>query len=205
MSCSLYAQDSEAKQLFTLPKYSIGISPSAFLNPYPAIQFSQDLQLNEWVGLSLETGYLNINFIKNESNTRDLIGFRIRGGVEFLLSKGYNYSSHIGVFINYRHTEEYKQIQMWHNNYIERLSYLAKGNLYSLGLSFTKINPLSKRIIISRALGIGLGQLKVTTDNKSPLLDVNNNIFIFPQYSNLGHYLYPIVFFNVNVSYRIIN
>lgn len=95
-----YAQEKDLKT-FSYPRYAIGYTPSAHLNIFPAHQISQDIRLAENINITLETGY-----IYHSLNTRFTRGYRLKGGVEFLLMSRETSGLFVGMSYIRRYTNE---------------------------------------------------------------------------------------------------
>ncbi len=109
---SIYSQIETNGQLpLNTKKYFIGISTSALLNVYPALQISHEYALNTKFRIGMETGYIFSRF--SEYNVKNVRGFRLRPTVKYSIQNGDNDFFSFLIFYNYRYTKADQQREIW--------------------------------------------------------------------------------------------
>lgn len=181
-------------------KYSLGITPSAFMNLYGGIQLSQDFGLTERWNISVETGYL---FFENYNNA--ITGYRIKPGLQYMVWSEGIAGFAIGANVNYRNTiteREFVRVY-WEEGFretkkIERTKILIGGEvMFSL---FIRLND-----VLRMELGAGLGAGDIQTSDSETLEPefrlINRGLQDIFDLSDDG--LVPMGSFHINFSYDI--
>ncbi len=193
-----YAQ--KGIQGFVYPVYAVGISPSAFISVYPAVQVSQDFGIYKPFNISLESGYI----YSTSYSDRDAYGFRLRPSVECYFGNVLSLRYSIGVFYSYRFTRDNYDFEIDHRDY----SYIETGHiekekvLKGYGVQLGIRNDIDNRFYFEFNLGLGIGELIVESNaDNFGIIESPSSLFV----SNYRDGVYPrtILYFNINVSYRI--
>jgi len=187
-----YSQSTDS--LIFLPKYSVGISPSAFLNVYEGVQISQDLRIAKGINLTLESAYIySSSFYPN----RKIEGVRLRPGIELdALSIGFFYLKR---YIKEDFTYLIKHYEL---KYVRKIPVVRVKDLSGLGINLDLKNKLTDRFRIDLGFGFGLGTLSI----RDEIIGGYNREFEYKNwfvYDSIGKFFLPIVFFNINISYAI--
>lgn len=185
-------------QEFEFPSSRIGITPTSLLNLFPAVQMSFDKGIRPRTNISLETG-----FVFNSSQNAK--GFRVRPGIEYIITRGEYAGLSIGLNCNYRYSLEYRNIirETRTGQYIEIL-YNKRRSIHYVGLNFSSslIFKLSKKWYFEIGGGAGLATYQVLDER--PLME--NERFqrrepFFTPNSTVTYY--PILYPHLNFSYAI--
>lgn len=186
---------------FRRQKYALGISPLAILNTYNTFQLNQDYALNDWMSISLETGYIFSSYL----NLEKISGYRLRGEFEFLIIRGKDSALKGGVFINQRNTWNIGVRNVVHpmENYKEIIPYLMNRKLLGYGFFIGVIFTNDSDNIFSIDIGLGSGQFKVSTDKEIPDEFEFGEFFILPRFSNPGTYDVQLSYLNFSFSHNL--
>jgi len=194
-----YSQSADS--LFFLPKYSIGISPSALLNVYEGVQISQDLRISKGINLTLESAYI---YSSSFYVDRKIEGIRLRPGIEFLVNNSEEDALAIGLFYLKRYIKEDFSylVKYFDYDFVRKVPVVKIKDLSGLGMNLDFKNKLTDRFRIDFGFGFGLGTLSI----RDEIVDGDNRELKYQNwfvYDSIGKSFLPIVFFNVNISYAI--
>ena len=181
---NLCGQNSSDTSEINIPKWSIGISPSAFFNVFSAVQLSVDRRIYKTINFTVETGGIFAG-IYPDSKT---CGIRIRTGFQHIIPISKNSSFSEEILILYRYISENHFYREYYSGerYYEIMEFkrerILTGALLNLGI----INMYSGKYIFEVGCGAGLGKLIVKDSDKAdrPF----GNLF-FP-YSGTGKYIF---------------
>ena len=149
-------------QQLEYPSFRIGVTPTALANFYPGVQLSFDKGFKQ-TNIEFETAYI----FDSPFNAR---GFRIRPGIERLLSRGEKIGFSVGLHVNYRWSLEYRNIiRQAPNGEFLQFFYKQKRTRHYIGpiASFKLIHKPWKRWMYE--VGIGFGLANYTIAEKMPL------------------------------------
>jgi len=196
----VFAQEDTVSVLL-LPRYAVGISPTSFLNSYGAFQISQDFGITDNINLSLETGYIYSSYYRK----REVSGYRIRPVLEFYFNRVGNIAFGLGVFALYRNVQEtYRTtVNNWRERYREQVPITKSKILKGAGMQVFFKTMMSENIYFDFGIGLGKGVLVVKDISEKP---INRERFIFfgwDSFDTVGQWNYPIIYFNLNVSYKL--
>ena len=182
------------------PKYAVGISPSAAINFFEGVQVSNDIGLNDYFNLNLETAYLFGSLNKDRVSN----GFRIRPSIEYLPYVAPGFAYIIGFFGLNRFTKEEYFISVSHfeERYNEQIPVIRNKTLYGGGFLFGLMSRINDKILFKFRMGIGGGSLAV--EEESSIEDRDFRWNFFNNFDSVGDWQYPIVFTNINFSYIIV-
>jgi hypothetical protein len=156
-------------QKLEYPSLRIGFTPSALANFYPGIQFSFDKGLKR-SNLEIEAAYI----FNSPFNAR---GFRIRPGIERLLTNQENSGFSVGIHLHYRWSLEYRNIiRAAPNGEYLQFFYNEKRVRHYLGpiASFKFIHKPAKRLTYEAGLGLGLANYSIVETMPLQLIPINN-------------------------------
>lgn len=191
----------EYVEYISFEKYSIGITPSSFLNLFSGVQISQDFGLSEKLSFSLETGYIFSAFYVKPSS-----GYNIKPGLQYMFWSEGNIGLVVGANMNYRNTITQRQFiaRFWQEQFseirvIERNKVLVGGDLM-----FSMIFLMNEAVKMEFGFGLGLGNLTIVD---SEVLEpefrlVRDDIGDFIDTSESG--IIPIGYFHLNFSYDLV-
>jgi len=194
-----YSQSADS--LFFLPKYSIGISPSALLNVYEGVQISQDLRIAKGINLTLESAYI---FSSSFYVDRKIEGVRLRPGIELLVNHRGEDALAIGLFYLKRYIKEDFSylVKYFDYDFVRKVPVVKIKDLSGFGMNLDFKNKLTDRFRIDFGFGFGLGTLSI----RDEIVDGDNRELKYKGwfvYDSVGKSFLPIVFFNINISYAI--
>ncbi len=200
VSGSSYSQKKDS--IGFLPKYAIGISPSAYINVYRGIQISQDFRFSKELNLTLESGFI---FDGTLFANRDPRGIRLRFGIEYLFPVDKEDAFSVGIFFLKRYIQEDLQFEVnhWEQRYFRRIPVKRTKDLKGSGMSLDFKQKILQRFHVDFGFGIGIGTFSI--NDKFYSEDRENLEYRgWYAYDTVGDYFFPIVFFNINFSYVII-
>lgn len=187
-------------QKMTFPSQRIGITPSAFLNLFPAIQLNTDLAIKPKTNLSIEAGYIF------DSET-DAQGLRVRPGIEFFLARSKNTAITYGLHAHFRYTAEYRTVfGETRTNEFQRIYYNNRRDrfYYGMALSANFLFKISNRWYLEIGGGAGVGSYQFVDHRALELnerVDFRESLFT----PNVSFDLFPILYPHLNFSYSISN
>ncbi len=193
---SLYAQSEEERSsvIDFKKKYYLGISTSAILNKYPAVQLSQEYCISPNFRLGLETGYIFSSI--SDSNLKNASGFRIRPSIKYtILSRKDEFFSFL-MFYNYRYTQTEQQREIWRNNggYTEFIRGTQTMVIAGPGVGFDKGFSM-KDWFFRFGFGIGVGEIRNVYNPPELQIEPGNFLFSSP-FNDLQNYA-PMWYFNL--------
>ncbi len=195
-----YSQSADSS--FFLPKYSIGITPSAFFNVYEGVQISQDLRIAKVLNLTLESAYIvGSSFYPN----RKIEGVRLRPGIELIVNHWEENALTVGVFCLKRYIKEDFShfVNYFEYNFVRKVPVVRVKDLFGFGMSLGFKNKLSDRFLMDLGFGFGSGILSVRDEIVGGGDDRELKYHGWLSYDSIGEFFMPIVIFNINISYAI--
>lgn len=175
-------------------RFSIGITPSAFLNVYSAVQLNFNFGLTKNLKAVLETGHIFYNMRSKNSQ-----GYRLKYGIEWMVKTSKYSSTVLGFNGIYRKVEEvtYRSVS-YPERYIQKFEIDLERELKGIQFTVGKYFKLNKNFSMSYAFGWGIGSLEVSDDSN---LDFGDEPIVFNLYRNPGNYYFPIISFNLKYMY----
>ena len=207
-SVCLYAQDeSEDEYEYYYPlvfqKYSIGFSPSAFVNFYSGIQFSQDFGIKPNVNLTLETGYIFSSAFLTPVN-----GLRIKPGFQYLATSNEFVAFLVGASFNYRYINEQRESIFNHfeDGYLETVRFDRIKHFTAAEFNLSVLAKVSEVIRIEFGLGIGAGSLSIEDKNTTQKRTGESSFVLFGrEFDTPGKTIMPLASFNLNIQYALVS
>jgi hypothetical protein len=194
----LHGQDTLEYKKFGYDKLAIGISPSSIFNNVGAIQFSVDARLTNRIRVSSEIAY-----IYNSSYSYYTSGYRIRPSIEAILYAGEKKGIQLGAFTLIRNFSQDRKIKVRHpERYNEYIPVKRSKKLLGAGISLSIVSKKPDRIKIETGGGLGIGAITIT--DEKDIADVREERF-FLSLDRVGKYGFPIIYFNFNISYSIMD
>ncbi len=192
----LYAQSEEERLsvIDSKKKYYLGISTSAILNKYPAVQLSQEYCISPNFRLGLETGYIFSSIF--DHNSKNVRGFRIRPAVKYSIQNKKDEFFSFLIFYNYRHTQADKQREIWRNTggYSEFIRGTQSMVFAGPGVGFDKGFSM-KDWFFRFGFGIGVGEIRNVYNPPELQIEPGNFLFSSP-FNDLQNYA-PIWYINL--------
>lgn len=181
---------------FVFDKLTIGLTPTALMNPFSGLQFNCDLRLHRKLKTTFEAGYI-FNSIHSEKGS----GYRIKFGVEFIVYQYNNSAMLLGINKIIRNVKEEQFETIYYpERYSEKKYFERSKVLNGVQVSFGEIYKINDKLRLSFMLGIGAGNLVVSDSEE---FNNNNwNSFGFG-FNTPGDYFYPVVSFNTKFMYSI--
>ena len=164
----------------------IGVTPSAFFNSTPMLQFSAEKGLTEWLGVSTDIGGIYTDVMR---------GFRFRPAIHFYPVSLDNFILSMGLGYNFRRrfTTEEEEVVRGNGQFTEIVDVNYANSLAGpvgiLRFSFPSFDSFKTSI----GIGVGVGNYisSYPTDNFI-------EFFSSKTYNGSG----PIFFFNLNLAYQ---
>ena len=176
-------------------RFSVGITPSAFINSFSAAQVNFNFGLTKRLKFITETGY-----ILNSIHSKAAHGYRLKYGIEWMLSPGRNASFIFGLNGIYRYVSEERSREVFHpENYSETVLFDKTKKMQGFQLSLGQFFDLTQNFKMSYLFGFGFGGISINDSE-----EIINDIFpIFNFYNRRGKYNYPIISFNLKYMYTL--
>ncbi|MEZ4908188.1 MAG: hypothetical protein R2771_11255 [Saprospiraceae bacterium] len=192
---TLFSQDSIEYKKYDFEKLGIGMSPSAVMNIFPALQFSVDARMMERVNFTGELGYI-FNGSYSNSWTQ---GIRVKSGFQYLISRRHTSGTTMGLLLLYRYSKENHEYKDYHSDagYYELKEYKRNRQLYGMMLSLGTMSQYTEKIIFEFGGAIGLGHLEIRDDDG---LSRSTGWF---GYNGTGEFSIPLFSININFRYMI--
>jgi hypothetical protein len=177
-------------------RFSIGVSPSSFINSFSAAQVNFNIGLTPKLKFVVETGYI-FNSIHAESAT----GYRLKYGIEWMLQSRINAPFIMGLNGIYRYVDEKRSTKVYYpENYSEIVKYNKLKTMQGFQISLGQYFKLNQNIKMSYLLGFGIGGMNV----KDTGPEVPNDFFsFFTFYNREGKFNYPIISVNIKYMYTL--
>mgnify|MGYP001175489636 FL=1 len=190
LSFVLHGQEEAIKkrsEKISLQGFSLGFTPSAALNIYPAFQISADYGFSKSISLTNEIGFI--------PDTKKL-GYRWRPGILFNALRSSTGGVSLGLAYNTRKAfvtteEEILHAQGQFTEKVMSSSKYALNGFVAQGYFYIRLVP---QCFIRFGMGLGSGQYVSRNMSNEPILD--NNIF------RIRDGRFPILYLHLNVQYQ---
>jgi hypothetical protein len=204
MIFSLASHGQEKKEKLEYATYSVGLSPSAFVNFFNGVQVSQDFALKPNLNLTLESAYI-FNSIYSDYTQ----GFRLKPGLEFIVAAGENSAFVMGLHYNYRRTISPRTIGYIYefDQYTEEVGVDRIKTLHGLMYSLGALGNITDRLRLEFSLGVGLGVLDIRDINSTATRTIDNAVRFdrsFYFIDSPTNEFFPLGSINLNFSYIIV-
>jgi hypothetical protein len=203
-SQGMYGQ-TEQNEIFLKDK--VGITLSAFLNNYQALQFNYAKGISESMDINTELGY-----IYRAENREDCEGFRIRVQPRFRMSREPAFSMfYISPLLQYRYTKSSVEniFSRFDGAYYQQITHTEVNNMFSLGGMIGGFFNVTDRIYVNAAVGLGFNFSKISfpdvpRDAKwqaefQDIFFLSNDAY---DYQNEGSYRLPLIISHFNIFYK---
>ncbi len=183
----LFGQHVEKPKKIALKGFSLGFTPSAALNIYPAFQISADYGFSNTISFTNEIGFI--------PDTKKL-GYRWRPGILFHALRSSTGGVSLGLAYNTRKAfvtteEEILHAQGQFTEKVSSTSKYALNGFVGQGYFYIRLVP---QCFIRFGMGIGTGLYSSRNMANEPIL--NNNIF------RIRDGRFPILYLHLNVQYH---
>lgn len=203
-SQGMYGQN-EQNDIFLKDK--VGITLSAFLNNYQALQFNFAKGISERMDINMEFGY-----IYRAENREDCEGFRIRVQPRFRMSSEPAFSKfYISPLLQYRHTKSTVEniFSRFDGAYYQQITHTEVNNMLSFGGMIGGFFNISDRIYVNAAVGLGFNYSTISfpdVPNDAKWQAEFQDIFFLSDdaydYQDQGSYHLPLIISHLNFFYK---
>jgi hypothetical protein len=179
--------------------FRIGVTPSAFLNVYPALQMNAAVNLSYKIQFNMEGGLIIAGSAFNKAKTN---GYRIRPALRWYVTEAAETRFHLSIAYNIRYTKSQRvsPFSLQNGGFIAAFPYeqerKVRGPAFLVGLDYW----FNKRIVLDVGFGIGLGRLNI--------IDIDTPPNSFKSSSSIGHDKpgksnFPIFILNIRFQYAL--
>lgn len=188
-------------------KDKVGITLSAFLNNYQALQFNFAKGISESMDINTEFGY-----IYRAENREDCEGFRIRVHPRFRMSSDQAFSKfYISPLLQYRHTKSSIEnvFSRYDGAYYQQITHTEVNHMFSFGGMIGGFFNISEHIYINAAVGLGFNFSTISfpdVPRDAKWQAEFQDIFFLSDdaydYQDEGSYHLPLIISHFNILYK---